>query len=318
MDDARARPRRDRAQRSLGEADTAVLAIDIGGTQCGAAIVDAEGAPRGIRRVATPHDVDADRLFAAVVTLAESVRGGEPVDAIGVGCGGPMRWPDGVVSPLHIPAWRAFPLRARLEQHFGRPCVVDNDAKAMALGEWWRGAGREAKALLGVIVSTGVGGGIVIDGRLLHGAHGNAGHIGHVIASPGGPRCECGTDGCVEAIASGHAIAARYGEAIDAASVAARARHGDDRARSLFDEAGRALARGIAAAAVLCDIDRVVIGGGVALGAWDLLWRALESELAGVSRIEFARRLPHAVRPASLGANAGLVGAAALVLRPQG
>jgi glucokinase len=315
MDDTRARPHRDRARRRLGEVDTAVLAIDIGGTQCGAAIVDADGATRGVRRVATPHDVDADLLFAAVANLAGAVLGGETIDAIGVGCGGPMRWPDGVVSPLHIPAWRAFPLRARFEERFGRPCVVDNDAKAMALGEWWRGAGRDASSLLGVIVSTGVGGGIVVDGRLLHGAHGNAGHIGHVIALPGGPRCECGADGCVEAIASGRAIAARYGGGIDAASVAARARGGDDRARLLFAEAGMALGRGVAAAAVLCDLDRIVIGGGVAMGAWDLVAPALEAELASVLQIEFARDLR--VHRASLGANAGLVGAAALVIHPQ-
>jgi glucokinase len=226
-----------------------------------------------------------------------------------------MRWPEGVVTPLHIPAWRAFPLRARLEERFGLPCAIDNDAKAMALGEWWRGAGRGARSLLGLIVSTGVGGGVVVEGQLLHGAHGNAGHVGHVIAMPGGPRCECGADGCVEAIASGRAIARRYGAGVDAGTVAARARQGDDRARGLFSEAGTALAQGIAAAAVLCDLDRVVIGGGVAIGAWDLLAPALESELARSLRIEFSHGL--AVHRAALGANAGLVGAAALVLRPQ-
>jgi glucokinase len=193
--------------------------------------------------------------------------------------------------------------------------VLDNDAKAMALGEWWRGAGQDSRSLLGMIVSTGVGGGIVIGGRLLHGAHGNAGHIGHVIASSSGPRCECGADGCVEAIASGRAIARRYGGRVDAAGVADRAREGDARARSLFAEAAAALAIGIAAAAVLCDLDRVVVGGGVALGAWDLLSPALESELARSTRIVFARGLP--VHRASLGAAAGLVGAAALALRPQ-
>jgi glucokinase len=226
-----------------------------------------------------------------------------------------MRWPSGVVSPLHIPAWRAFPLRARLEARFRLPCVVDNDAKAMALGEWWRGAGRGATSLLGVIASTGVGGGIVIDGQLLGGAGGNAGHIGHVIATPGGPRCDCGAAGCVEAIASGQAIARRYGGGIDAVQIAARARKGDDRARSVFADAGKALARGIVATAVLCDLDRVVIGGGVAIGAWDLLAPALQSELDRSLRIEFSRGL--AVHRAGLGANAGLVGAAALALRRQ-
>jgi glucokinase len=251
-----------------------------------------------------------------VAALGRGVLAGtERVTAIGAGCGGPMRWPEGVVSPLHIPAWRAFPLRARLEERFALPCAVDNDAKAMALGEWWRGSGQGARSLLGLVVSTGVGGGIVIEGRLLHGAHGNAGHVGHVIASPGGPRCECGADGCVEAIASGHAIAHRYGAGIDAAGVATRARQGDQRAHSLFAEAGAALARGIVAAAVLCDLDRVVAGGGVALGAWDLLSPALESELARSMRIDFARGLR--VHRASLGATAGLIGAAALALRAQ-
>jgi len=265
--------------------------------------------------MATPAASDADRLFDTIAALCDDVLRDERVSAIGVGCGGPMRWPEGVVTPLHIPAWRAFPLRKRLEERFGLPCAIDNDAKAMALGEWWRGAGRGAKSLLGVVVSTGVGGGIVLDGKPLHGAHGNAGHIGHVITTPGGPRCECGADGCVEAIASGRAIARRYGGGVEAGTVAARARLGDDLARSLFNEAGRALALGIAAAAVLCDLDRVVIGGGVAIGAWDLLASALETELARSLRIEFSRGL--AVHRTALGANAGIVGAAALVLRPQ-
>jgi glucokinase len=313
--DARARPHRRRAGRGVGGRLTSVLAIDIGGTQCGAALVDTEGIPRNETRMATPASSDADRLFDTIAALCDGVLRDERVSAIGVGCGGPMRWPEGVVTPLHIPAWRAFPLRKRLEERFGLPCAIDNDAKAMALGEWWRGAGRGAKSLLGVVVSTGVGGGIVLDGEPLHGAHGNAGHIGHVITTPGGPRCECGADGCVEAIASGRAIARRYGGGVGAGTVAARARLGDDRARSLFNEAGRALAHGIAAAAVLCDLDRVVIGGGVAIGAWDLLALALETELARSLRIEFSRGL--AVHRTALGANAGLVGAAALVLRPQ-
>jgi len=316
MVDARARPHRGRARQRVGGRLTSVLAIDIGGTQCGAALVDTEGTPRNLKRIATPAESDADQLFDTVAALCDDVIRYERVSAIGVGCGGPMRWPEGLVTPLHIPAWRAFPLRARLEERFGLPCAIDNDAKAMAFGEWWRGAGRDARSLLGVIVSTGVGGGIVADGQPLHGAHGNAGHIGHVIATPGGPRCECGADGCVEAISSGRAIARGYGGGIDARQIAARARQGDERARSLFAEAGRALARGIAAAAVLCDLDRVVIGGGVAIGAWDLLTPALESELTRSLRIEFSRGLP--VHRAALGANAGLIGAAALALRPHG
>ena len=315
MDDARARPHRRGARRRVRRTAASVLAIDIGGTRCGAALVDTDGRIASSEHIATPKGDDADRLFDAIAALADGVLQGEAVTAIGVGCGGPMRWPEGVVSPLHIPAWDHFPLRARLEERYGIGCAVDNDAKAMALGEWWRGAGRGARSLLGVIVSTGVGGGVIIDGHVVHGAHGNAGHIGHILAVPGGPACACGASGCVEAIASGLAIARRYAGDIDAAALAVRARAGDDRARSLFAEAGTALARGIAAATVLLDLDRVVVGGGVAIGSWDLLWPSLESELARDLRIDFARGLE--LRRAALGASAGLVGAAALALRPQ-
>jgi glucokinase len=289
-----------------------VLALDLGGTRCMAAVVDSTGTQGATLRMATPTAVDAEGLFQAVAELADrAMREGEAsIDGFGVGCGGPMR---GVlVSPLHIPAWRDFPLRSRLEERFGLPCVVDNDAKAMALGEWWRGAGRSARAMLGIVVSTGVGGGLVIEGRLLDGASGNAGHIGHVIAFLDGPPCDCGASGCVEAVASGSAIARRYGGEIAADAIADRARGGDARARGLFADAGTALARGIAAAAALCDLDRVVLGGGVALGAWDLVRPALAAELARVARLQFTRDLD--VRLGELGERAGLVGAAALAL----
>src|SRR6185312_15463198 len=111
------------------------------------------------------------------------------------------------VSPLNIPAWRGFPLKARLAAHTALPAWLDNDAKALALGEGWTGAARGARDYIGMVVSTGVGGGIVLDGRLLDGAAGNAGHVGHVIVEPGGRQCACGARGCLEAEASGTAIA---------------------------------------------------------------------------------------------------------------
>jgi glucokinase len=261
-----------------------------------------------------------------VVEVAGAALQGAPrVVAVGCGCGGPQRWPEGVVSPLHIPLWRDFPLRARLEARFGVPAVVDNDAKAMALGEWWRGAGRGARHLLGMVVSTGVGGGIVVGGRVLDGAHGHAGHIGHVNVWPDGPRCACGAQGCLTAVASGSGIAARIRAAraegtatalppgATARDAAEAARRGDAFARSLFTDAGQALGRAIASAAALLDLDLVVIGGGVALGAWDLLGPHLVEELRVRSRIAFARDLR--VARAALGDDAGLYGAAALALR---
>jgi glucokinase len=289
-----------------------VLAIDVGGTKLATAIVDADGASSAERRTATPRTSDPEELFTTVADLAREslAAAGVHVDGIGVGCGGPMRWPAGVVSPLHIPAWRDFPLRARLAALFAVSCAIDNDAKAFALGEHWLGAGRGARALLGIVVSTGIGAGIVIDGQLVHGASGQAGHLGHVLADTDGPVCECGARGCVEAIASGSAIARRGGA--EPAAIAERARAGDDAASRLYEDAGRALARGIASAAALLDLDRVVIGGGVALGAWDLLEPLLLAELALRAQLSFTRDLE--VMRSALGETAGLFGAARLAL----
>jgi glucokinase len=235
-----------------------------------------------------------------------------------------MRYPEGIVSPLNIPVWREFPLRARLADHFGVPAVVDNDAKALALGERWRGAGRGSDNMLGMVVSTGVGGGIILDGRLLHGYAGNAGHIGHIVVWPDGPLCGCGARGCVEAIASGTGLARRFRESLSdgatnslpaaatAADIAAAARAGDQLASELYRTAGEAVARGIASAAALLDLELVVIGGSIALRAWDLLGPPLEAELARVARLDFTRNVR--VVHAELGDTAGLLGAARLAL----
>jgi glucokinase len=300
------------------------LAIDIGGTKLAAAVVDCDGRLLSTERGPTVQGVSADDLFQALATLCRSAVAAADVDvaAIGVGCGGPMQYPAGVVSPLNIPIWQAFPLRQRLAETFDRPCVVDNDAKALALGERWRGAGRGSNNMLGMVVSTGVGGGIILDGRLLHGFAGNAGHIGHVVVWPNGPLCGCGTRGCVEGVASGTGLTRRLGDALaggaqtslsrgaSAAEIAAAARQGDALANELFRTAGQGVGRGIASAAALLDLERVVIGGSIALQAWDLLGPPLESELAASANLDFTRHVR--VVQAELGDTAGLFGAALL------
>ena len=158
------------------------------------------------------------------------------------------------VSPLNIPVWREFPLRDRLAEVTGLPVVVDNDAKALALGEGWRGAAQGESDFLAMVVSTGVGGGIVLDGRLLHGAEGNAGHIGHVIVEPDGRRCACGARGCLEAEASGTAIAATTGRPATEAGPEVRAR------------TGRLVGRAVASVANLLDLGLACVAGSVALG----------------------------------------------------
>jgi glucokinase len=300
-----------------------VLALDIGGTKMAAALVDTDGKLRATDRVATPRTPDPDALFDTLQALCRRVLASAPeAAAIGVGCGGPMLYPQGIVSPLNIPGWRAFPLRERLLAAFDLPCIVDNDAKALALGERWRGGGQGSSNMLGMVVSTGVGGGIILDGRLLDGLGGNAGHVGHIIVWPGGPPCGCGARGCVEGVASGSGLARRLNTALaegrrsslrpgaSAEDIAAAARAGDALGVELFRTAGEGVGRGIASAAALLDLERVVIGGSIALRAWDLLGPPLEAEVRAAARLDFTRDVR--VLHAQLGDQAGLFGAAQL------
>jgi glucokinase len=304
--------------------EAGVLAIDIGGTKMAAAVIAEHGELACADRIDTPRSIDAEVLFGALEHLCRRVMAAAevPVRAIGVGCGGPMQYPAGIISPLNIPAWRDFPLLDRLVDAFGLPCCVDNDAKALAVGERWCGAGHGSNNMLGMVVSTGVGGGIILDGRLLHGFGGNAGHIGHIVVWSDGPSCGCGARGCVEAIASGTGLRRRLLEALatgattrldataTAADMADAARGGDGLASDLLRTAGEAVGKGIASAAALLDLEVVVIGGSIALRAWDLLGPALERELRASARLDFTRGVQ--VVHAELGDRAGLFGAAQL------
>lgn len=307
-----------------------MLGIDIGGTKLAAGVIGDSGAVLSYIREPTPVGLNSEGLLAAVVSLAQRACAASPVVPVrvGIGCGGPMVFPEGLVSPLHIPTWQAFPLRARLAAALGAPAVLDNDAKAFALGEALFGAGQGARCLLGIVVSTGVGGGVVVDGRLHHGASGNAGHIGHVIVARQGPHCYCGAIGCVTAYASGVGLVARArtalrqgrastlatlpDETISGETIVAAARAGDPLAARLLRDAATALARAVASAANLLDLDRVVLGGGLAQTG-DLLFTPLRQELARRACLTFSRELD--VRPTMLGLEAGAIGAAALVLQ---
>jgi glucokinase len=300
-----------------------VLALDIGGTKLAAAVVDRGGRVSAAARVPTPHGrrLDAETLWKTVVALLDrftSGVGARSFVGIGVGCGGPMSWPSGHVSPLNIPAWRDFPLRERLAEMFPDvPVRVHNDAVCVAVGEHWRGAGRGRSNVLGMVVSTGVGGGLVLGGHLVDGASGNAGHIGHVVVDPAGPECECGGVGCLEAIARGPAIAAwarsqGWGHAkATARDVADDAARGHPVAVAALRRAGEALGVAIASASHLLDVEVVAVGGGLSQ-AGPLLFDPLEESFRRHARMEWVRAVR--VVPAALGQEAGLVGAAALVL----
>jgi glucokinase len=279
------------------------LAIDIGGTKLAVGRVDRVGRPLDRRTAPTPAQGDAEPMWERLADLVADVRRGDEV-VVGVGCGGPMTPGGDAVSPLNIPAWRDFPLRPRIAELTGLPVHVDNDAKALALGEGWVGAAAGARDFIAMVVSTGVGGGIVLDGRLLEGAAGNAGHIGHVIVEPGGRTCGCGARGCLEAEASGTAIRAVTG--------ADPAVAGDEVRR----RTGTLVGRAVASVVNLLDLRLAVVAGSVALGYGDAFFAAAQAELDARAQIEFARGAR--IVPAGLGADGPLVGAAAVGWRGEG
>lgn len=278
------------------------LAIDVGGTKLAAGIVTRGGDLLARAESPTGGAADGEALFERLTALAGEVRDGAsgagPVAVCGVGCGGPMT-PDGeAVSPVNIPVWRGFPLRDRLARWSGRPTFVDNDAKALALAEGWRGAAAGHTDYIAMVVSTGVGGGIVLDGRLLDGAAGNAGHVGHVIVEPEGRLCGCGARGCLEAEASGTAIAAITG------------RPPREAGPDVVERTGRLVGRAVASVANLLDLRLAVVAGGVALGFGEPFFAAARAEIAERARLEFSAGTT--IRPAGLGADGPLVGAAAV------
>ena len=306
------------------------LALDVGGTKLAAGVVDPGGRLLTWARTPTPAGLDAEQLWRTLDALFTSVieKSGIPeaeLAGVGCGCGGPMEWPAGRVSPLNLPAWRGFPLRDRLTERLpGLPVRVHNDAICLAAAEHWRGAGRGRSNMLGMVVSTGVGGGLILDGKLVSGASGNAGHIGHIVVDPSddGPLCGCGGRGCAEAIARGPALAQwaraqgwRPGQAdATARDLAQDAAHGHPVGRAAMDRAGRALGLAIASAASLCDLEVVTVGGGVSQ-AGPLLFDPLAQTLRVHARLDFTRHLQ--VVPAALGQSAGLIGAAALILAAE-
>jgi glucokinase len=288
----------------VGEGGAVTLAVDIGGTKMAAGLVDEAGTLLHHHQVPTPPGADADTLFAALTSVIAQVEGAEQAVACGVGSGGPMTGFGAAVSPVNIPGWRQFPLRDRLAEHTGLPTFVDNDAKALALAEGWRGAAVGHDAFIGMVVSTGVGGGIVLDGRLLDGVDGNAGHIGHVIVEPEGRLCGCGAYGCLEAEASGTAIAAVTG------------RPPAEAGREVRVRTGRLVGRAVASVANLLDLRLAVVAGSVAIGYGDVFFEAAQAEIHRAARLEFSRDL--VIRPAGLLDGAPLVGAAAVAWRGLG
>ncbi|MEM9465844.1 MAG: ROK family protein [Actinomycetota bacterium] len=284
-----------------------VLAIDIGGTKLEVGVVDVDHGVVERRRAPSTEVADAEALFARLTGLIDEVVATGAADGVtvcGIGCGGPMRPEGEAVSPLNITVWRDFPLRARVADHTEMTVFVDNDAKALALAEAWKGRARGVRNFVGMVVSTGVGGGIVLDGRLLDGESGNAGHIGHVVVEPEGTETPGHIRGVLEGEASGTAIAFRTGAPAAEADAAER------------DRVATMVGRAVGSVANLLDLRLAVVAGSVALGYGDAFFATAQAEIDRVAALQHSRGTT--IVPAELGADGPLIGAGAVGLRGVG
>ena len=304
-----------------------VLALDIGGTKLAAGVVDTAGRVRSFAVASTLADEGPEngleRLFALGRKVVEESGVAWPaIGAVGIGAGGPLDAVRGVlIAPPHLPGWVDVPLTQRAEAAFGLPAALENDATAAAAGEHRFGAGAGTRHMVYLTISTGVGGGTVIDGRLYRGAGGNGGELGHVTVDCDGRPCKgCGRRGCLEAYVSGTSIAERAREAgMDgavAADVAAAAKAGDPVATMVWDETIDALACGLTSIVNLFEPELVVLGGGVVSGTGEQLLGPVRERVQADAMPPSAAGVR--IEAAALGERVGVVGAAAIAIERLG
>lgn len=309
------------------------IGVDVGGSKILAVRTARDGGILDRNEAATPAD-DEEATMARMVEAAGGLMTGEVV-AVGVGAAGIVDVAHGVLRYAPNLAWRDLPIAERMGSALGVPCQLDNDANVAAYAEFRFGAGRGYRHLLLVTVGTGIGGGIIADGRLFRGAHGFAAEIGHIVVEPLGPVCGCGNHGCWETVASGSAIgrlgreaarddpgsvlarlAAGDPEAVTGANVTRAALEGDPTAVEILGVAGTRLGIGIAGLVNVLDPEVVVVGGG-AIAAGDLLLEP--ARVAFRDTVEGPAWRPTVpIVAAQLGPDAGAVGAAALALEELG
>jgi len=313
-----------------------VLAIDLGGTKISTALVDSSGriVAQDYRKTEAgggPDEVIERMVDALRDVMEEAGASSDRVAAIGVGSPGPLNVHTGLVlSPPNLPGWDRIPLRRRIREALGLRVYLDNDANAAALGEHRFGAGRGTAHMVYVTVSTGIGGGLILDGRLYHGISGGAGEVGHMAILPDGPPCNCGSRGCLEVLSSGTAIAREArrrvaaGEPslvadlvsddpaqITAKIVAEAAALGDEIARAVIDRAMGYLGVGMASLVNVFNPELIVIGGGLT-NIGEPLFGAVRRGIEERAYPSYAEAVT--VLPAELGDEAGVLGAAAVAL----
>lgn len=281
---------------STGAGDNAApcLALDIGASKIDGALVAADGTIL-IRERLFVNELGND-LVTPIVAMLQQLQKSKDVSYLGVGCAGPMTRGGETVSPLNITQWRNFPLRSELETKTGIKTFVDGDARALALAEGEYGAAKNDGSYISMVVSTGIGGGIVIDGKLLDGETGNSGHVGHINVVPDGNLCSCGSRGCLEAEASGWAIEAMTGKPPKDASSETRTRTAE------------LVGRGIGSLCSVLDVSNCYVAGSVALGFGDEFFDAATKAARSVARLQYSDQLK--IERSGLGDEGPLLGAA--------
>ena len=311
-----------------------VIGVDLGGTNLRTSLISSEGVILDKHKEATRASEGWGKIVNRLIQNIErqqeiAIQKGMSVVAVGVGAPGVIRVDKGIVvkSP-NFPDWNNLPLKNELEKALSIPVFIENDANAAALGEKWRGAGRDIRSMIHLTLGTGVGGGIILDNKIWHGADGMAGEIGHMTLIPDGRQCTCGNTGCLEMYASARGIVQSFREELERQKLSAAgdlkevtsekvyqaAREGDAVARRVMKDMGRMLGIGIASLINIFNPERVVIGGGVK-DAWPLFIGATHEEIMKRAFQVPAERTE--IVPSSLGDDAGMVGAAAVALELQ-
>ena len=309
------------------------IGVDLGGTNLRIAAVAPDGTFLERIHLDTEVKEGRERVVAdmcdAVAEIEQRLAGAQMV-GIGIGVPGIINLANGMIrqSP-NLPGWSGFPVRDDIERRLRTPVILENDANAAALGEKWVGAGREVSGLCMLTVGTGIGGGLILNGRIWHGMDGMAGELGHMTIDPNGALCGCGNLGCIEAYAAAGAItrmataAIRVGRSpglareaeelgeLTAEIVYIKAKQGDIVAHEIFEMVGRSLGVGLANLINIFNLPLYVVGGGVARG-WDAFAPSMMAEVSKRSLV--ARSTPTRIVPSALGAEAGLLGAAYLPL----
>jgi len=321
--------------------DRRAIGLDIGGTKIAGAVVDGCGGVLAELVEPTPEESDAVAVTAVLLDLIGRLRSAHEVEAIGVGAAGIVEWPAGRMLWAPNNEYRDWPVREQLEKETGLPVVVDNDANVAALAEARLGHRPEGSTREGpytnmvlITVGTGIGGGLVMDGRIYRGPTGLGAELGHIVLNPDGPRCGCGNHGCFEAYASGTALTrmareaasddpdgliARLGaeqDEVDGHAVVAALRQGDATAEAIFARLGRWLGVGIASLANIFEVEAVVVGGGL-VKTGELLLSPARVAAREYAYAPTARGVPPVV-PATFGGDAGKIGAALLALDHPG